>query len=535
MKWWNNLWLNESFATMMEYLAVDSIYPEWNIWLDFSTNENILALRRDSIDGVQPVQVDVNHPDEINSLFDGAIVYAKGARLLRMLQSFVGDTDFKAGLNMYFKEYAYKNTEADDLWRCISSTSSKDIKSMMDAWISQPGYPVLNVSKISEKKIQIEQSQFFVGPHTPSSTLWPIPLKSSLDEMPEVFSEKAITVGYNSDKVLRMNVDDSAHFISNYDEALLKDLISAVKNNEATTIERLQLLHEATLLARAGLMPSHKLIDILDAYKNETEEQVWTIMHVALSELRKFVLHDKPSETKLRQLSAKIAKSQYDRLGWSQKPNESEEDSKLRSTIISLTLYGEAPEAIKIAQDTYNDHSLEDLDPELRPLIIGTVARHGDGTVVDLLLDKYTSTKSSEVQNDIISGITSTRVDTKIDQLLNAIKDDKIVRKQDVARWFVNLVRGKESQKATWDWLKANWKWIEDSFGSDKSYDDFPRYASIAISDHKLLEDYKKFFGPMKEIPALKRVISMGISEIEGRVSLIDSDGPEVRAKLLNL
>jgi len=535
MKWWNNLWLNESFATMMEYLAVDAIHPDWNIWLEFSTNENILALRRDSIDGVQSVQVDVNHPDEINSLFDGAIVYAKGARLLRMLQAYVGNTDFQAGLNMYFKEFAYKNTEADDLWRCISSTSSKDIKSIMDIWISQPGYPVLNVSKKQNDNVLFEQSQFFVGPHSPSDKLWPIPLRSSHDELPELFSEKSATFDISTDSILRMNIDDSAHFITNYDEHLQKYLINAIKNNQIDTLARLQFLHEATLLARAGLMPSDKLIDILVAYKDETEEQVWAIIHVALSELRKFVQHDKPAETKLRQLSALTAKAQYDRLGWSSKPNESEDDSKLRSTVIGLTLYGEGTDAINKAKELYDSNTLEDLDPELRPLIIGTVVRYGDDSIVDSLLDEYTSTQSSEVQNDIIGGITSTRDKDKIDQLLEAIKDDKIVRKQDVARWFVNLIRGKESQKTAWQWLKTNWHWVEDSFGSDKSYDDFPRYAALAISDKDLMEDFKIFFNPMKEIPALKRVISMGISEMEGRVDLIAKDGPAVRAKLLDL
>ncbi|MFZ2544592.1 MAG: M1 family metallopeptidase, partial [Candidatus Saccharimonadales bacterium] len=109
MEWWNDLWLNESFATLMEYLAVDALHPEWNIWLDFVTNESVVALRRDSIDGVQSVQVEVNHPDEISTLFDGAIVYAKGARLLRMIQQYIGDEAFRTGLKRYFSDFAYKN------------------------------------------------------------------------------------------------------------------------------------------------------------------------------------------------------------------------------------------------------------------------------------------------------------------------------------------------------------------------------------------------------------------------------------------
>src|SRR5690606_895635 len=117
MKWWDDLWLNESFATLMEYVAIDAIYPEWNIWLDAATHENTVALSRDAIDGVQSVRTEVNHPDEISTLFDGAIVYAKGSRLLRMLQFFVGEESFREGLKKYFNDFAYSNTKGEDLWQ----------------------------------------------------------------------------------------------------------------------------------------------------------------------------------------------------------------------------------------------------------------------------------------------------------------------------------------------------------------------------------------------------------------------------------
>ena len=117
MKWWNNLWLNESFATLMEYLATDALHPEWRQWDEFASNEGVAALRRDCIDGVQPVQVDVSSPAEISALFDGAIVYAKGGRLLRMVQTWIGDDAFRRGLTDYFTKFQYDNTTGDDLWQ----------------------------------------------------------------------------------------------------------------------------------------------------------------------------------------------------------------------------------------------------------------------------------------------------------------------------------------------------------------------------------------------------------------------------------
>ncbi|MCA9340722.1 MAG: aminopeptidase, partial [Candidatus Saccharibacteria bacterium] len=206
MAWWNDLWLNESFATLMEYIAVDAIHPEWNIWLDFISNESIAALRRDSIQGVQSVQVDVNHPDEISTLFDGAIVYAKGARLLRMIQYYIGDESFRAGLKHYFGEHAYKNTVGNDLWVQLSDASGKDIAAIMNAWISQSGYPVVSVTRDGDS-VTISQQQFFVGPHEPSEKLWPIPLNASIDSAPNLFDTRSAT--FITNEPLHFNQVDS--------------------------------------------------------------------------------------------------------------------------------------------------------------------------------------------------------------------------------------------------------------------------------------------------------------------------------------
>ena len=108
MKWWNDLWLNESFANFMEYIAIDALEPSWNIWEEYATYEVSAALRRDSLDGVQSVKTDVNHPDEISALFDPSIVYAKGGRLLRMARQLIGDEAFRKGLKNYFEKFAYQ-------------------------------------------------------------------------------------------------------------------------------------------------------------------------------------------------------------------------------------------------------------------------------------------------------------------------------------------------------------------------------------------------------------------------------------------
>lgn len=535
MKWWNNLWLNESFATIMEYIAIDTLHPEWNVWLDFATMESIMSLRRDAIDGVQAVQVEVNHPDEISTLFDGAIVYAKGARLLRMLQYYIGHEAFQTGLKNYFAKYAYDNTEGDDLWEELGKASGKDITTFMNTWISQPGYPVLSVDT-SDTELRLSQKQFFIGPHESSNKLWPIPLNSSSNDAPEIMDTKEMTFSRSEPTPARFNVGDTAHFITHYDKVALAGLVEEVKAGSLTPLDRLQLLHEQTLLARGNETTSAEIIPLLDAYKLETTEAVWDIISVAIGELKKFVEDDETSEKKLRKLAADLAREQYARLGWAMQENEGESDTKLRATIIGTMLYGEDEDAIKKALELYASTPLTDLDPELRPLIIGAAVRHGnDDAIFDTLIEEYKKTSSGDLKQDIASGLTSSKDPKKLAELLALVLDEKIIRTQDTARWFVWTIRNRYGREAAWQWVRDNWGWIKKTFGGDKSYDDFPRYSALGLVTRKQLEEYREFFTPMQSEPALKRVIAMGISEIEGRVELIERDSAAVREALAKL
>lgn len=533
MKWWNNLWLNESFANLMEYVALDALHPEWNVWLDFSSYESISALRRDSIDGVQAVQVEVSHPDEIGTLFDGAIVYAKGARLLRMLQHYIGREAFQAGLKSYFAKYAYQNTEANDLWDALAEASGKDIAKLMNTWISQPGYPVVSVQEDTHGTV-ISQKQFFIGPHKPSTRLWPIPLDATISEVPAMLNEVEQVIPTRTP--FRLNAADSAHFITNYSLTLLNPILKEIETGKLAPINRLQLLHEHTLLARGGEISTASLIPLLTSYENETNEAVWGIIALTISELKKFVEQAPESEKKLKQLAVNIAKKQYSRLGWSPAKNENEFDTKLRATIIGLMLYGEDKDAIKTALELYHSTTLEGLNPELRSLIISSQVRHGnDPSTIPALIDAYKTTPLVNLKSDITVSLADTRSSEVISQLLGLIKDSSVVRPQDVFRWFMAIIHTKEGRAPAWAWLQKNWPWVKETFSGDKSYDYFPRFAGNKLSTRQQLEEYKAFFTPMLSEPALTRVITLGISDIEGRVELLERDGEAVRAALAKL
>lgn len=527
MKWWNNLWLNESFANFMEYVAIDAIEPSWNVWFDFAGYETVSSLRRDATDGVQAVQTEVNHPDEISTLFDPAIVYAKGSRLLHMLERYMGTEAFRQGLRSYFQQFAYQNTSEMDLWEHMSKVSDLDIAGLMTPWISQPGYPVVHVDAHG-----LYQEQFFIGDHEPRGRTWPIPLDASTESLPPILDTERIAAEVET--ATRLNVADSAHFITHYPEDMMQAHLAAIELGDTQPISRLQLLHEQTLLARGRIIESAALIPLLAAYANETAESVWDIMALALGELKKFVEDDELSEARLRALSRNLATQQFERLGWEPVANEPEADTKLRATIIGMMLYGEDEGALARAHQLANAGP-ESIDPELRALVLGSAIRHStDDTLFEGLLALHGTTTSAELQQDIASALTSTKSTAQIEKLLGLITDPKIVRSQDVARWFVYMIRNRYARTMAWDWLRANWDWIEKTFGGDKSYDDYPRYAASGLVSHEQLEEYKAFFGPLRSQVSLTRVIDMGISELKARVDLIESDSGRVRAVLLD-
>lgn len=533
MKWWNNLWLNESFATLMEYLATDALHSDWRQWDEFANNEGVAALRRDSIDGVQPVQTDVSSPAEISALFDGAIVYAKGGRLLRMMQLWIGDEAFRAGLKQYFTRFKYSNTTGDDLWECLSQASGKDVGALMNTWISQPGYPVVYAS-LDNGELTLRQEQFFTGPHQPSDRLWPIPLDANDQRLPETLKEREQHLSPAPDGLLLLNHQNASHFITCYDDTLRARILQAIASGRLTPSQRAQYLNEQILLARGGLIASSTLVEALAAFQNESNQTVWEIISLTISDLKKFVDQDEAAEKLLRRLSGKLARRQFERLGWSKHPGEPESDSKLRTAIIDCMLYSEDAAAISTARQLYQNTPLAELSADLRPSIIGAAVRYSDqpADIVSQLLEAYQTTQSAGLRSDIAAGITATRDAEQLARLIGLLTNTGIIRSQDTVHWFVDLLRNRYGREAAWRWMRNQWSWIEQTFASDKSHDYFPRYAAMLLMTRQQLAEYREFFTPLRRDQSLVRAIDMGMLDLEGKLDLIDRDKAAVIAAL---
>ena len=535
MQWWNDLWLNESFANMMEYVAVDALHPEWRMWEDFATSEVTAALRRDSLDGVQPVQADVNHPDEISTLFDPAIVYAKGGRLLVMVQRLIGEEAFRAGLKSYFEKFAYQNTIGNDLWQELETASSQPIINLMNTWISQPGLPIVQVEQNNsddKSTATLRQERFFIGDHQPSDALWPIPLFANQPLDDEILTEREKI--FSIEKPLQLNCGLNGHCVTKYDNATREQLLANI--HELPTLDKICLLQDATLLARAGCENSASLLPLALSLKHETNEKVFDMAASALAELRKFVDDDDDSKARLKQISGEFTRATFDELGWDETPGESDDDRERRVTTLGLMIYSEDQAVLAEAKRRFDSQSLEELPTEIRSLIISANVRHFETPeMIDSLFQIYQQTPSNDLQADITLGLTATKNPETARTILANIKRPDIIRPQDASRWFAYLIRTHESRQLAWNWLKENWTWIKETFAGDKSYDDFIRYAATALLTRNELAEFRHFFEPMLSIPALTRTIELGITEIAARVELIERDKAAVILALQNI
>lgn len=526
MRWWDDLWLNESFANMMEYVATDTFFPEWSVWNMAVTMEGLAAFRRDSIDGVQPIKCEVRHPDEISTLFDPSIVYAKGGRLLRMLLHYVGEDDFRTGLKDYFATHAYANTTGDDLWAALAAASSKDVSAFMDPWLTRPGFPIITVDQ-KGAQLELTQTRFTQNGKKSDDTVWPVPLLSNNKALPALLREASAKVTLPADTHVRINQGAVGHYVVRYKNPTHAAAIAGMVDTKDLSIaERLMLLSDSAMLARAGIHSLATTLELLEHYAAEDSEPVWDIMALVVADARRFVDVSPNMEPKVKAFLRKLIDTQYKRLGWEEKPKESSHDTKLRATIIGLGVYAEHTAIVAHALELFEAYknTSASIDSELRAIVFGAAVRNGVEGAFTYLLELDESTQNVDLEQDIQGALTLTKKSEEVNILLARLKDIEKVRPHDVDRWVVCLLRSRYARTQAWDWLRGNWDWIEQTFGGDKSYDTFPRYAASAFNTRVLLEEYRAFFSPLQDQPALTRNITMGIEELENRIAWLERD-----------
>ncbi len=482
MEWWDDLWLNESFANMMEVYSTDKVRPELRAWEDFYLTAILHSLQRDSLPGVQPVKVDVNNVEDISNIFDSAIVYGKGSHLLLMLMRSMGETNFFAGLKDYFVAHQYGNTTANDLWDALTPHANFDVREFMTPWLTQPGFPVINRSS---------QTRFLLTGET-DNLQYPI---------------------------MNQSDDLSGHYIINLSNEELETKISQIPTMSQE--QKLRLLIDRRMLAKTDFVPSVSLLPLAKAFASETDSCVWGLLSSIISDLKVFFDPKTKEEIQFKKFVRDLAMPNYQRLGVLPRVDDKYDDIELRSIIMSMMLYSDDAEFIKVVESTYLDKDIEAVYSDLRWIVGATLIKNHD-ELCESYFEKYKTVVDSALKRDLVDAISATKNRHTALSLFSHLKDGT-VRTQDRLSFYLRLLRNHLVRREAFDWLYQNWDWLYEDEG-DKTIPEYPRYAAGFIRKPEEADKFKEFFNQHKEEKILARDVAIAYSEIEARLKLIATD-----------
>lgn len=493
MRWWDDLWLNESFATVIEYFAADALYPELKVWQDFFTGDCLAALKRDCLPGVQAVKQEVRSPAEIATLFDSAIVYAKGARLVLMLMRLMGEDNFNKGLRYYFEKHAYRNTVGDDLWVALQPYADFDVKRFMDAWISQPGYPEF----INER-----EKRFLINGET-DGTKWPLP---------------------------EIKDDMSGHYLINLDDQTFADKLAAF--DTLSTEQQLRLLIDRMLLAKTPDVASASLLDLLPKFQSEDSAAVFDVVATIIADLKLFCPPESESAGNYKKFLYNIYGERFSEISF--QPTQNADEACVRDILLGIARYVEDETTLDRLTELCRDDFAE-IDSELRVHVLAAKLLRNESAVFDTWLAKYQTETAPDIKRTLLAVLVSgAKQDMHLEPLLGLLDQTNIVRPQDHIFLYIYLLRNHRTRERTIKWLTGHWDFVVQLTG-DKSVEDYPRYAANVIQTSAEAKIFYDFFNNKLDDPALARTLKVARVEIDARLQLIAHDTPEVTAKLKNL
>lgn len=512
MRWWDDLWLNESFASVMECCATDALYPEFQIWQDFFTTDAVAAFRRDALPGVQSVQQDVKSPDEIATLFDSAIVYAKGARLVLMLMRLLGEEGFYRGIHDYFRHYRYGNTVADDLWKELQPYADFDVKAFMTAWITQPGYPVLTHKAqndpVDPLAIQLGSSanwteRRFLITEDSDDTAWPLPEVSS---------------------------DLSGYYLINLSDADFAEKLRVF--DQLSMEQRLRVLIDRMLLAKTTQIPSSSLLELLPKFQKEQSASLWNVISSILNDLKLFCPPETPARTNYQRYLVQLIRPQLAQIDLT-KTDDSPDTTRLRSAILSIACFAEDGPTLKQLVSLYRP-DLSTIDPELRDVILFAKMHFDEAEVFNSWLQEYQRISAPDLKSELLYALCLAKEPAHLDHLLELLTQPAIVRPQDHLFLYAYLLRNYRTRLRALDWLLENWSYVENLSG-DKTTEDYLRITAMWIQTEAEAQKFYAFFDQKVNDLILKRALKVAHAEIDARLRLIMADSAGVAEKLAKL
>lgn len=352
MTWWDDLWLNEGFASWAENYGAHEAFPEYEMWDQFVVDHLSRALKLDGMLSSHPIQVPIHHAEEVEQVFD-AISYCKGGSVVRMIKAVLGMANFQKGLGNYMKKYAYGNTETLDLWQAWEEVSGMPVSEMMASWTEQMGFPLIKVVKEDWQDdkvvLELEQSWFLADgsdiPEYGKDKLWTIPIltctPAGIQDDMVLMREKTATITIplkSKDDWVKLNAGQEVPMRVHYSEEMLSRLSKAISTKELTSpADRVGLIMDAYALVKANqIMSPESLIKLLAGYQDEDDCVVWQGLSDVLEGLETVLSEDEKISSSYAAFARKLVLPLVDKVGWEARPDDAHLTSILRGIMVSL-------------------------------------------------------------------------------------------------------------------------------------------------------------------------------------------------------
>ncbi|KAK9533236.1 hypothetical protein VZT92_008370 [Zoarces viviparus] len=478
MDWWDDLWLNEGFASFFEYIGVEKAEPSWGMRDIMIISDVLPVMVDDALLSSHPIIVSVSTPAEITSVFD-AISYSKGASILRMLEDWMGKDVFRDGCRKYLKDYYFKNAKTANFWASLANVSGLPVADVMDTWTKQMGYPVLDLS-VSEMDAKLSQRRFLLDPKAdtsqPPSPLgynWTIPVKwhsvKSDKYMLAMFDKSSaehVLSNYSAsvDGLLKVNNDHIGFYRVNHDNHMWNAISKQLQDNhlEFDAADRTSYIDDVFALARADVIDYGNAFNLTKYLTNETDYIVWARVASSIAYVRDMLSGNAALYPLFQKLFRNHVKALTTQLGWTDSGTQTQR--LLRETALSIACQMGDQEALNEASrifDQWISGEISSVAVNLR-LLVYRYGMKNSGTKAKwtIMFQRYENTSLAQEKDKLLYGLASVDNVELLYRLLEASKNESVVRSQDLFTVVRYVSLNPLGQNMAWDWTTLNWDYL---------------------------------------------------------------------------
>ncbi|HSX01797.1 MAG TPA: M1 family metallopeptidase [Candidatus Saccharimonadia bacterium] len=526
MAWWNDLWLNEGFASWVEVLAQDHLFPEWQVWTQFAAGDLAGALDDDALANTHAIEVEVEDPRALDEIFDG-ISYAKGASIINMLHHYLGAETFRRGLAQYLQQFQYGNATTRDLWAALEASSGQPVSQVMTAWTSLPGYPIVEIDES-----ELRQERFYASARerttAKSQAVWPLPLSllTPQGELPtQLITETTAALPAAAARAawLKPNAGQTGFYRVRYTPAMIEQLTPVLASAQLPAVDRFGLVSDVFATAEAGFSSGTVGLQLLQALRHETDYVAWCGLADGLGSLLA-IAEDDRLRAQLEQFGGWVVQPAAQRLGWTAATGESTFDTLLRPLVLQQALRFDDAATTAEAQRRFAAYVAgQGVDPDLRGAILYGAARQGGLTEFEAIFKLYQAETVPQVKQQLLVSLCRFRQPELIQRSLELGLSEH-VRPQDTI-WTIGVgLQRRESRDLAWAFLQQNWPTMIERYGAGGhmlSY--FPHFVGSGFASHAKASEVATFFAAHPH-PAITRPVAQAVEAINLKANWAERD-----------